>query len=184
MTLKLEIVPDEDCESPRSFDCNVGRMALFNSRHTVPNETDPRIKSGDFNGWEEMQQHLVKKHKACAILPVYMYDHSGTALRTTPFNDSWDSGQLGFIYTTREIVADMLGKKKLTPAALRQVVDCLKSEVKEFGLWMNGETYGYEIYDNDEFVEGCYGFIGEEHAQQEGNEALEFLLKKESENEQ
>ena len=31
-----------------------------------------------------------------------MFDHSGRALSLTPFGDKWDSGQIGYVYITKE----------------------------------------------------------------------------------
>ena len=33
-----------------------------------------------------------------AILPLYLYDHSGLTMSTNDFGDRWDSGCVGFIY--------------------------------------------------------------------------------------
>lgn len=43
---------------------------------------------------------LVKKY--VVILPVYLYDHSYLSISTTKFSCQWDSGQVGWIYATKE----------------------------------------------------------------------------------
>jgi hypothetical protein len=39
--------------------------------------------------------------KVC-IKDLYLYDHSGITISTSPFSCGWDSGQVGFIYLTRQ----------------------------------------------------------------------------------
>ncbi|SHF15500.1 hypothetical protein SAMN02745133_01946 [Desulforamulus putei DSM 12395] len=36
------------------------------------------------------------------ILPLYLYDHSGITMNTTGFSCPWDSGQVGWIYCSKE----------------------------------------------------------------------------------
>jgi hypothetical protein len=36
------------------------------------------------------------------ILPLYLYDHGGITMSTGSFGDPWDSGQVGFIYVSKE----------------------------------------------------------------------------------
>ena len=36
------------------------------------------------------------------MLPLYLYDHSGITMNTTGFSCPWDSGQVGWIYASKE----------------------------------------------------------------------------------
>jgi hypothetical protein len=47
--------------------------------------------------------------KEFVILPLYLYDHSGITMNTTGFSCPWDSGQVGWIYTSKENAVEMLG---------------------------------------------------------------------------
>lgn len=44
-----------------------------------------------------------------AILPLYLYDHSGLAMSTSDFGDRWDSGCVGFIYMDKDTAMKELG---------------------------------------------------------------------------
>lgn len=44
-----------------------------------------------------------------AILPLYLYDHSGLAMSTNDFGDRWDSGCVGFIYMDKNTAMKELG---------------------------------------------------------------------------
>ena len=42
-------------------------------------------------------------------LPLYLYDHSGITMNTGGFSCSWDSGQMGWIYATKEDIQKEYG---------------------------------------------------------------------------
>lgn len=44
-----------------------------------------------------------------AILPLYLYDHSGLAMSTNDFGDRWDSGCVGFIYMDKDTAMKEIG---------------------------------------------------------------------------
>lgn len=44
-----------------------------------------------------------------AILPLYLYDHSGLTMSTSDFGDRWDSGCVGFIYMDKDTAMKELG---------------------------------------------------------------------------
>lgn len=74
------------------------------------------------------------------MLPVYLYDHSGLSMSTSPYSCPWDSGQVGFIYCTRH-VADNHG------IAWERVPNMLKAEIATMDAYLSGEVYGYILYD-------------------------------------
>ena len=53
-------------------------------------------------------------------LPLYLMDHSGLAMQTTSFNDPWDSGQVGWIYVSKEDALKEFAGEKMT-GALRKI---------------------------------------------------------------
>lgn len=44
-----------------------------------------------------------------AILPLYLYDHSGLTMSTNDFGDRWDSGCVGFIYMDKDTAMKEIG---------------------------------------------------------------------------
>lgn len=40
--------------------------------------------------------------KKFIILPLYLYDHGGITISTRPFSCPWDSGQVGYIYASKD----------------------------------------------------------------------------------
>ncbi|MDY6957523.1 MAG: hypothetical protein SVK08_00065 [Halobacteriota archaeon] len=145
---KIQIFQDTDVfESPREWS-NLGVMCCSHKRYSVPNEGD--IDFGQFNSWEQVEAHVMDNDDAVIVVPVYMYEHSGIALSTTPFSCRWDSGQLGIIYTRRnDILNTFRDWKKLSQKRLNKARDILVNEVETFEKYMNGDIYGFVIKDKE-----------------------------------
>jgi len=92
-------------------------------------------------------------------LPLYLYDHSGITMKTSPFSCGWDSGQVGFIY---------ISKDKIRGKWEEKIYEYLKSEVKTYDQYLTGDVYGFVIEDQDgDVIDSCWGFYGEEYAREE-----------------
>ena len=131
----LRIFYDEDSESPREFMDNFGVMVYSHRNYKLGDE---ELNTENFNGWEEIKEYLIKEKKAVCVLPLFLYDHSGITIKTTPFGCRWDSGQVGFIYTTEEKIKEFGIKEK-------NIKDFLEGEVKTFDEYIKGEVYGYTL---------------------------------------
>ncbi len=141
--LTLQIY-EESIESPREYykDMNIGKMVCFHKKYQVGDDHDFESPA-DFDMWVENNQN-----KICCILPLYMLDHSGLAFSTTPFNDRFDSGKVGYIYCTREDV-EKCGYDPEDPEELQEL---LEQEVEEYSNWEQNipPYYGFEITDEDD----------------------------------
>lgn len=120
------------------------------------------------------------KESDVVILPVFVFEHSGTSISVSEFGDRWDSGQAGWIYTTKENVRETLinwgakyedkngnlidvTKENWKEAAIVN----LKGEIRFYNMYLHGEVYGiiteeYDI-DNDDWEEkdSCWGFFND-----------------------
>jgi hypothetical protein len=118
------------------------------------------------------------------IKPLYMYDHSGITISTSPFGCRFDSGQIGWVFVDKDnlqrISGDSDGFNELN---LEEITD---SEVKTYDQYITGEVYRYTIYEietcslgheHKNFVEGCGGYFGEEECENEGKSVLQHLEK-------
>lgn len=149
------LIYEESPESPREWD-NLSRMICFHNRYSLGDKTE--LKAGDFDGWEGLKSYLVKEESAAAILPLYLYDHSGIKISTGPFSCPWDSGQVGFVYVTR----DQLKREGLTKAKAREVI---MAEVETYDEYLKGDVYCLvkETYGKDkkpvdyDTLGGCFG---------------------------
>jgi hypothetical protein len=182
---KAEIFQDEDSESPRERD-NIGVMFCSHKRYHLGDE---QIKSANFNGWDEIEEYLVKERHAVVILPLYLFDHSGITISTSSERfracdgAGWDWGRVGFIYATAEKVKKEYGDK---PDAVERATKYLEGEVKTYDDFLTGNVYGVSVtkadkcdhdVDHREHVDDCWGLVGFEYAKEEAQRMLDEAVK-------
>lgn len=168
--LTLIVEADADPLDPRAEYDHLGQMVCWHRRYSLGDRhdwTDP----GDF------QTHL-KSHPGAVVLPVYLFDHSGLAMATTPFHCPWDSGQIGWIWMRRETALEAFSRngKRLTPKIRRQAEGALRAEVREYHQYLSGDVWSVQVEDEDgETVDSCGGFFGSDYAIEEGRTMLAAL---------
>lgn len=167
--LTMVVQPDQDAEDPRSVD-RLGTMVCFHRRYRLGDDTDYRRDW--FDGWEQMEKYILAEGDVAVILPVYLHDHSGLTMSTTPFSCRWDSGQVGFIWVTTA-QASAWGCRDLSPSALSQL---LTDEVSRYSTWVGGDVVGYQIWDGDEFIAGCSGYYSMDDARADGEAEMAEIL--------
>ncbi|MGD8116946.1 hypothetical protein [Vibrio sp. TRT 29B02] len=102
--------------------------------------------------------------KEIIILPVYLYDHSGLAISSTPFSCRFDSGCIGWAFTTPKILnelghsfTDFSNKKDRT-----EITSWLKSEIQMYDSYLQGSVFEFTVTnENGEHADSCMGFIGD-----------------------
>lgn len=158
---RLEIEQMDYAENPRHIQDHESKMICFHSRYNIGDENND-YKLDDYSSWEELYNDIVRKENPAVILPIYMYDHSGITISTTPFSCRWDSGQIGFIYMTCEDVRERLGVKRVSPKMRDRVTNWLLSEVEEFNQYLRGDVYSFTTtnVEDDEVIDSCSGFYG------------------------
>jgi hypothetical protein len=174
----VDIIQDENPESPRNLHTNLGTMVCFHKRYHLGDE-DHGYASSDYRIWAELEEAIRARKDVAVILPIYMYDHSGITISTTPFQCPWDSGQIGFIFVSKKKIRKELCLKNLTQKVLSRVSNIIKSEVEEYDLYLRGEVYGYVIKDEDgNVVDSCWGYYGLDYCPKDAKEALESATKR------
>lgn len=184
--LTIEIHTDDSPMNPRTEYDNVGKLVIFEGRRSNfagVDELNGEFKLEDFPNWDEMDTEVLKRYPRAELLPVYRYEHGDVAYNTTGFNDSWDSGRVGFILCTREDVIKEWGKKIATAKAREHARGYLACEVETYSQWANGEVFGYIVKDEhgndmDDLHESCWGFYGLEYCKTEAQSAAESLAPK------
>ena len=147
----LKIKHDELSESPREWD-NLGTMVCFHRRYTLGDKHD-------FSTPDDFQDTVT--HRNAVILPLYLYDHGGITIRTAPFSCPWDSGQVGWIYVSKEKIREEYSCKQITKDVIEKVEKVLEAEVKTYDQFLTGDVYGFVIEDEDgQDVDSCWGFYG------------------------
>lgn len=160
----IEIFPDPDISNPREDEV-MGRIATVHlSRYRIADEGAPTIPD-DVGSWEGAAYWL-RNHVAdlAVILPLFLYDHSVQSVSTESFfgraqHAAWDSGQVGFIYATRQDIKRVTGRTKLTKATVARAERILREEVQAYDYYVRGEGYGYKVTNRyGEGVGSCWGY--------------------------
>jgi len=156
----LEVTQDEYPYNPRHDD-NLSTMICFHGRYSLGDKHT--YKHQDYSGWAEMEKAIIKNEKPAIILPLYLYDHSGITISTTPFSCKWDSGQIGFVFISKDKVKNEYGVKRVTKKEIEKVTKVLLAELETYDLYLRGEVYGYTlINENGEIEDSCFGYYGVE----------------------
>lgn len=158
---RLKLVQDSSPESPRTWD-NLGTMVCFHNRYDLGDNHN--YNSDDYNSWEEMKKAIIKEENTAVILPLYLYDHSGISISTGAFSCRWDSGQIGFIFVSKEKALEEFGGKIVTAKLKERIEKILEGEVETYTQYVEGDVYGFQIVDeDDDIIDSCYGFYGSDH---------------------
>lgn len=136
------------CEDP-FMSYKDDKQAVWVGFHKRYNLNDTDIESQDT--LEEVEAKIHEKYNVAIIKPLYMYEHSGIAFKTSPFGDVWDSGRLGFIFITKE-KADEMGWE-----TAEQLDKALEHEVEIRNKFES--EYIYEITREDGEMCECCGNI-------------------------
>lgn len=143
---RYELGDKHDFKDPRDFLVDMARQFTNLSEEEIEDKTN-----------SELLDTLSKSDKVL-IRPIYMYDHSGLSFSTNidyPFNDPWDSGQLGWAYTT-----------KLDEYSKDELERILEQELRVYEQYVNGQCYCFILekhlqYDQWDVIESVGGFYGE-----------------------
>ena len=171
---RIKIFQDESPESPRTSMDNLGTMVCFHRRYNLGDKHD--YDHNDYSDWEEMKMAIDKNEDALIILPLYLYDHGGITMSTSPFSCRWDSGQVGFIYVSKKKVREEYGVKRISPKVAEKALKVLEGEVETYDQYLTGDVYGYRVYkvttcelgeEHEEEVDACWGYYGQEECMKE-----------------
>jgi hypothetical protein len=138
--------PSEGVPNPRKEYDHLGRMVCMHRRYVL----------GDVQEYEDPPE-------GSYVLPIYGYDHGQLTISHTPFSCPWDSGQLGIIYMTPDVIKENCPAGRDWTAWAHSV---LLSEIQEYDLYLTGQVF--DIWAEDE--EGNtvasyshnYGYMDEE----------------------
>lgn len=105
----------------------------------------------------DTEVEYVLKPDIALCIPLYLYDHSGITISHGSFSCSWDSGQVGWHYVTKEAV------EREWNGDLEAARKCLEGELKDYDNYLRGNVWCFDIKDEEgNLVDSCCGFIGDE----------------------
>jgi hypothetical protein len=167
----LRIVPDTDPSNPRTDSDNFCLMACAHGRYNLGDSRAIEILAGklDVSARDYSLLELINlAYKADLIFtskPLYLYDHSGITMATTPFSCKWDSGQVGEILVFKADIKSEFGVKRMGKKIKEKMLEVaerhIDSEVAAYDAYLTGDIYTLEILDDEgEVEESICGFIG------------------------
>lgn len=159
-TIKVESTPDSAIMFFSDFEF-ASRIICFHHKYSL-GETH-----SEFNSLVELKEYLDNGENY--FLPIYLYDHSGQTIKTTPFNDAFDSGLLGFVFISKEEIANSSLVGEMDPKEYAEKI--MNEEISLYDAYIRGEEYNIDIFEGelskeeleeaDETKDGCFGFIGD-----------------------
>ena len=160
LTLKIE--QDIEPINPRDWD-NLGTMVCWHRNYNLGDQ-QPDCAPSEF-----------EFPKGCIKLPLFLYDHSGITMNTTGFTCPWDSGQVGWIFVTRDRMNEEFG----TNWDEKRAIEILQGEVETYDQYLTGDVWGYIVEDElGNTVDSCWDFYGYDYCKETGQDSLEWLKKK------
>lgn len=175
---KITVEQDEHAESPRTAYDELGRMICFHKRYDLGDSHD--YNSDDYSSWEELENDIIKKEKPLVMLDIYLYDHSGITIKTSPFGCSWDSGRIGVILVNEEDLKKFgvaQNEKESREEFHTRLQRYLENEVKTYDKYLRGEVFYYSVESAcGEIEDSCYGFYGYEECLSEAKSIVDYHI--------
>lgn len=161
----IEIIQDQDPQNPLEMGDHFCKLACFHRRYDLGHKHDFSVPS-------ELRMHM-ERTKA-VYLPLYLYDHSGITMKTSPFHCPWDSGQVGFVYAEAEAIRKEYGKLIITKSIRDKVTKYMQAVVEDYDHYLTGNVWGYVIKSEDgEVIDSCWGYYGDPGVAEKA--AMEFI---------
>jgi hypothetical protein len=142
---QIQVCYDTYPDDPRNWH-NLGFMACFHKNYKLGDQHDFN-EPQDLIDWIEANKDMIY------YLPLYTYEHGNITMATTPFSCRFDSGQVGFIYMT---------KQDAEKEQIKDPYHILECEVKIYADYISGQTYGAMILDSEgDVIDSQFGYIGD-----------------------
>lgn len=182
----LKITASSSSESPREMAEHFSIMAYKHRSYCLGEETigDPidwlesklNVRPQGIYSTERLSELEERFYSDFIALPLYLYDHGGLSISTTPFSCRWDSGKVGYIYVSKETVRKEYSVKVVSKKTREKVLEVLEAEIKEYDTYLTEGYYSFSIEDeNEDEVDGCSGFLGTDW---ENNGILDYIVPK------
>jgi hypothetical protein len=174
---------DSDAMDPRNDYDTFGTMLCSHGRYNLGDNDARDMYVDECDSWAEVAQCILRDNPGAVVIPLHLIDHSGIAMRAgRDFGDCdpghWDSGQVGFIFATRQQILDNWGGKIVTAKRREEATALLLSIVEEYSSYLEGDVHGYvaETHDGTP-IDSCWGFIGSEYVRAEAHAAVDCHLR-------
>ena len=166
--ITAEIIHDHDVRQP--YDENEAvHIVVLSKKHTDPSQGKLGSEPHEVEKWRkdnEAEWYSVN---------LWAYVHSGIAFKVgakNPFTVDvrWDSPRAGIVALKRSEWGD-------GNATDEQLFKYAQGVAEEYGMWADGETFGYVVKDSDDNeLHAAWNFIGRDHVEEEARLAAERFV--------
>lgn len=162
--LSLIVSADPDPLNPREEFDHICTLVCWHRRYRL----------GDAHDWHDPQAFLrAMKTRPHLKLPLYLYDHSGITMATTPFSCPWDSGQVGWVVLERKDFHHLGDPSDLESTVEDRAMAAMRGEVTEYDQFISGDVWWVRVEDAEsDILDSGSGFYGLDHAIAEGRSML------------
>ena len=129
--------------NPREWD-NLGIMLCLHNRYRLGD--DLGLNPNDFDDWTDVWSYI-KEQGGIHIHDLYLLDHGLLTVSMGEFSGlpqgykRFDTGQIGFIYTTRKRVIETLGVVRITKRVDEKIEQTLAKEIENYNYYLHGLVY-------------------------------------------
>ena len=138
---------------------NFGKISVWRPPIGTKRQVIPRLWKVETSPAGFWTISLLEQSGQIVLMPLYLYDHSGITMSTSPFSCPWDSGQVGWIYADRDMMEKEYGI--VTPEVIKQVQTVLENEVETYDYYLTDQCYGFQLFEGDVEIDSCWGFLGD-----------------------
>ena len=162
--LSLIVSADPDPLNPREEFDQICTLVCWHRRYRL----------GDSHDWHDPQEFLREMEDRPHLkLPLYLYDHSGITIATTPFSCPWDSGQVGWVFIERRDFHQFGDPSDSETSVEDRAMAVMRAEVAEYDQFISGDVWWVCVEDPEgNVLDSCCGFYGLDHAVAEGRSML------------
>lgn len=154
--LVVEVEVDEYPDSPRDW-CNVATFVCWHRRYEL-GDVQPKETPSTWKEENASEEDI--------LVPLYLYDHSGLALASSPFSCPWDSGQIGWAWVPRKRWEEEYLTRERALATVEE-------EVKTYAHYLAGEVFDVSARWKGETLASVGGYYGEDAAAKAAKEIFE-----------
>lgn len=149
----ITVHPDQNPANPCEEQDMLGTMLCWHSRYNLGHKHD-------YRSVEDIVDFL-NHEKPTILMPLYLYDHSGISISTHPFSCPWDSGQVGWVYTTQQCILKEWSCSQLSPQLQQKARERIEGEVRHYNDYLTGQVYGFEATHNNTLIHSVWGYYGD-----------------------
>lgn len=176
----VKIMYDLDPANPMEDHCGMPTILHWHRRYDLGTEY-PDDFGHPFEDRDAVIERIKKEYGARVVIPVYLYDHSGITMSTAPFSCPWDSGQVGFVFDTPDMLRDGWGDNPPTDEDLRDKI--LPSCIETYDQYLRGEIFGYVVEAPEGEDAGrhdsCWGYYAIEDAKSDAEAGVDYEVRHE-----